>query len=85
MYERVRKERAETLVDLAAASCRTLHLGEGAAREERDKQFAALKTKGGPSPDKYMDAEVQKMIMGTDVMELARVEFQRTFSSDLFI
>ncbi|KAJ3877269.1 hypothetical protein F5051DRAFT_465110 [Lentinula edodes] len=84
VYERVRKERAETLVDLAAASCRTLHLGEGAAREERDKQFAALKATGGPSPDKYLDAEVQKMIMGTDVMQMARVEFQRTFGMEFF-
>ncbi|KIK61856.1 hypothetical protein GYMLUDRAFT_165326 [Collybiopsis luxurians FD-317 M1] len=79
IYEHVRKERAEILVDLAAASCRTLHLGEGAAREERDRQFAALKDKGGPNPDKSLDAEVQKMIMGTDVMELAQIEVLKTF------
>ncbi|KAF5388972.1 hypothetical protein D9757_005068 [Collybiopsis confluens] len=79
IYEDVRKERAETLVELAAASCRTLHLGEGAAKEERDKQFAALKDKGGPNPDKSLDAEVQKMIMGVDVMELAQIEFSKSF------
>ncbi|KAJ3722838.1 hypothetical protein DFJ43DRAFT_1133795 [Lentinula guzmanii] len=80
VYEVVRKERAETLVDLAAASCKTLHLGEGAAKEERDKQFAALKVKEGPSPDKYFDAEVQKMIMGIDVMRVAHDEFRKTFA-----
>ncbi|KAJ4493244.1 hypothetical protein C8R41DRAFT_764867 [Lentinula lateritia] len=79
VYEHVRKKRAETLVELAAASGRTLHLGEGAAREERDKQFAALKEKGGPSPDKAVDAEVQKMILGTDVMQVARDNFENIF------
>ncbi|KAJ3871204.1 hypothetical protein F5051DRAFT_486689 [Lentinula edodes] len=81
LYEHVRKKRAETLVELAAASGRTLHLGEGAAREDRDKQFAALKDKGGPSPDKAVDAEVQKMILGTDVMQLARKNFENIFEN----
>ncbi|KAF9065482.1 putative monooxygenase [Rhodocollybia butyracea] len=75
VYEKVRKERAEILVDMAAASCRTLHLGEGAAREERDKQFAA--------PDKAVDAEVQKMIMGTDVVEEAREVFRVEFGIEI--
>ncbi|KAF8827459.1 hypothetical protein HHX47_DHR4000023 [Lentinula edodes] len=81
VYEHVRKKRAETLVELAAASGRTLHLGEGAAREDRDRQFAALKDKGGPSPDKAVDAEVQKMILGTDVMQLARKNFENIFEN----
>ncbi|GAW04865.1 salicylate hydroxylase [Lentinula edodes] len=81
VYEHVRKKRTETLVELAAASGRTLHLGEGAAREDRDKQFAALKDKGGPSPDKAVDAEVQKMILGTDVMQLARKNFENIFEN----
>ncbi|KAH7870263.1 uncharacterized protein C8R40DRAFT_1057308 [Lentinula edodes] len=81
VYKHVRKKRAETLVELAAASGRTLHLGEGAAREDRDKQFAALKDKGGPSPDKAVDAEVQKMILGTDVMQLARKNFENIFEN----
>ncbi|KAJ3914464.1 hypothetical protein F5877DRAFT_82768 [Lentinula edodes] len=81
VYEHMRKKRAETLVELAAASGRTLHLGEGAAREDRDKQFAALKDKGGPSPDKAVDAEVQKMILGTDVMQLARKNFENIFEN----
>lgn len=68
-------------MELAAASGRTLHLGEGAAREERDKQFAALKEKGGPSPDKAVDAEVQKMILGTDVMQVTRDNFENIFQN----
>src|SRR2546423_2659628 len=43
VYERPRKQRAETLIDLTAASDHELHLGESAAKEACDKQFAALK------------------------------------------
>lgn len=71
LYEKVRKERAETLVELAAASGRTLHLGAGEAKEERDKQFAALKEGKGPVPDKWADADVQKMVYGFDCMQVA--------------
>ncbi|KAE9405756.1 FAD/NAD(P)-binding domain-containing protein [Gymnopus androsaceus JB14] len=81
VYELIRKERAETLVDLAAASCKTLHLGEGAAREERDRQFAALKDQGGPSPDKSVDEAVNKMVLGTDVMQIAQDDFEGFFRS----
>ncbi|KAJ9610237.1 hypothetical protein H2200_005014 [Cladophialophora chaetospira] len=70
-YEKVRKERAETLVELAAANGRELHLGEGAAKEERDKKFAALKAGKGPVPDKWADADVQKMVYGFDCMQVA--------------
>jgi salicylate hydroxylase len=68
VYETIRKERAEKLVDLAAASGRDLHLGEGKAKAERDRQFAALKEKKGSVPDKWADADVQKMIYGHDCM-----------------
>lgn len=76
VYQEVRKERAETLVQLAAASGRTLHLGEGKAKEERDKQFAALKTGKGPVPDKWADADVQKMIYSHDCVQTAEEQFQ---------
>ncbi|KAF9631129.1 putative salicylate hydroxylase protein [Lasiodiplodia theobromae] len=77
VYQQLRKERAETLVELAAASGRALHLGEGAAKEERDKQFAALKEKkGGAVPDKWADADVQKKIYGHDCMEVAAEEYE---------
>ncbi|OCL09750.1 putative monooxygenase [Glonium stellatum] len=80
VYERVRKERAEMLVELAAASGRALHLGDGAARAERDRQFAALKERRGAAvPDKWADADVQRMIYGSDCVQVAQDEFERLF------
>lgn len=76
VYEEIRKARAYTLVDLAAASGKALHLGDGEAKEERDRQFAALKEKESSAvPDKWADAEVQKMIYGVDVMQVAEDRF----------
>lgn len=79
IYETVRKERAETLVELAAASGRAMHLGEGKAKEERDRQFAALKEGKGPVPDKWADADVQKMVYGVDCMKIATAAVQSEF------
>ncbi|PLB45793.1 FAD/NAD(P)-binding domain-containing protein [Aspergillus steynii IBT 23096] len=78
-YEMVRKERAYALVDMAAASGRALHLGDGAAKEERDKQFAALKQGRGPVPDKWADADVQKEIYGFDCVQEAEERFGEYF------
>jgi len=80
IYQELRKERAETLVELAAASGRALHLGEGAAKAERDKQFAALKEKKGAVPDKWADADVQKQIYGHDCMKIAEESFDELFA-----
>ncbi|TGO23361.1 hypothetical protein BPAE_0135g00210 [Botrytis paeoniae] len=80
VYESVRKERAETLVELAAQSGRALHLGDGAAKAERDKQFAALKQKGGAVPDKWADADVQKKIYGFDCYQVALDRFDDLFA-----
>lgn len=71
LYEKVRKDRAETLVEMAAASGRAMHLGEGEAKKERDRQFAALKSGKGPVPDKWADADVQRMVYGFDCMKVA--------------
>ncbi|KAF2677860.1 FAD/NAD(P)-binding domain-containing protein [Lentithecium fluviatile CBS 122367] len=71
IYEKVRKQRAEALVELAAENGRQMHLGSGKAKEERDKIFAALKSGKGPVPDKWADADVQRMIYGVDVVEEA--------------
>lgn len=78
-YEKVRKERAELLVDLAAQSGRTLHLGEGEAKKERDALFAKAK-EGGAVPDKWADADIQKMIYGHDCMRVAEEEFEGLFA-----
>jgi len=81
-YELLRKERTQTLVDLAAASGKSLHLGEGKAKEERDKLFARLKEKqGGPVPDKWADSDIQKMIYGHDCVQNAKDEFEKVFGS----
>jgi len=79
VYEAVRKERAETLVELAAASGRAMHLGEGEAKKERDRQFAALKSGKGPVPDKWADADVQKVVYGFDCMKAAEETFEKSF------
>jgi salicylate hydroxylase len=80
VYEEVRRDRAYKLVDTAAASGRALHLGDGAAKEQRDKQFAALKEGKGPVPDKWADADVQKFIYGTDVENIAEEEFDAIYA-----
>jgi salicylate hydroxylase len=67
-YEKIRKTRAEALVELAAENGRQMHLGSGKAKEERDKIFAALKTGKGPVPDKWADADVQEMVYGLDIV-----------------
>jgi salicylate hydroxylase len=80
VYEQVRKARAETLTDLAAASGRTMHLGEGRAKEERDRAFAALKSGKGPVPDKWADPDVQKMVYGFDCIKVAEETFRDAFA-----
>ncbi|KAL4881092.1 hypothetical protein BJY04DRAFT_189893 [Aspergillus karnatakaensis] len=81
VYEKVRKDRAYALVELAAASGKALHLGDGAAKEQRDKQFAALRGADGKGavPDKWADADVQKEIYGFDCMRIAEERFQEWF------
>lgn len=83
VYEKIRKERAEILVELAAASARNLHLGEGKAKEERDRMFKELREKGGkaPVPDKWADADVQKMVYGVDCVKIARENFRDLYNS----
>lgn len=81
IYEEVRKERAETLVALAAASGRAMHLGSGKEKEERDREFAALKAGNGKGrvPDRWADPEVQRMIYGFDCMEAAELRAKEVF------
>lgn len=83
VYQDLRKERADTLVALAAQSGRTLQLGEGKAREERDAMFRKLKEEGGGKgavPDKWADGDVQRMIFGFDCVSEAEKEFQEAFA-----
>jgi len=84
VYERVRKDRAYLLVDLAAQSGRALHLGEGKAKEERDKAFAAVK-EGGKVPDKWADADIQKMIYSFDPARETEEHFEQFFQEATII
>ncbi|KAK9451830.1 uncharacterized protein V1518DRAFT_424794 [Limtongia smithiae] len=81
VYELVRKKRTTTLVDLAAASGRTLHLGEGKAKEERDRLFAQAQAKGEQVPDKWASPDVQQMIYSHDCMKLAQESFDELYAS----
>ncbi|KAJ6442218.1 3-hydroxybenzoate 6-hydroxylase 1 [Purpureocillium lavendulum] len=79
VYELLRKERTTTLVDLAAHSGRVLHLGEGKAREERDREFAASRAQGSSVPDKWASPDVQKMIYSHDCMLEASEKFKTLY------
>ncbi|KAF2093227.1 FAD/NAD(P)-binding domain-containing protein [Rhizodiscina lignyota] len=81
VYEKVRMDRAYLLVDMATQSGRALHLGEGTAKEERDKAFREAKERGGKLPDRWADADVQKMIFGTDIWKKAEDEFDELFGA----
>lgn len=82
VFELSRKEWCARLVDLAFFSGRTLHLGEGQAKEERDRQFAEAKARGeGAVPDKWASPEVQKMIFSNDCVENVRGEFEGLYKS----
>ncbi|KAI1175350.1 FAD/NAD(P)-binding domain-containing protein [Nemania sp. FL0916] len=81
VYELLRKDRTSSLVDMAAFSGRTLHLGEGKAKEERDRQFAEGRKKGSANPDKWASPDVQKMIYSHDCVTEAQEKFSELFSS----
>ncbi|KAF2143096.1 uncharacterized protein K452DRAFT_15523 [Aplosporella prunicola CBS 121167] len=82
VYEKLRRARATELVELAAASGRALHLGEGAAKEERDRKFRALKEGRGDGgvPDKWADRATQEGIYRHDVVAVAEGEFERVWA-----
>lgn len=81
VYESIRKTRAETLVEMAASAGRAMHLGEGAAKEERDKAFAKLREEGkGEVPDKWADADVQKIVYGHDCAAVAEQTFDEEYA-----
>ena len=82
VYELLRKDRTALLVDMAYTSGLALHLGEGKAREERDRMFEeARKKKGGPVPDKWASPDVQDMIYSYDCVRDAQGKFDELFAS----
>ena len=80
VYELLRKPHCSALVDLAAHSGRILHLGEGKAKEERDREFRQ-NGKSGSVPDKWASPDVQKMIYSNDCVQEAIDNYDRLFAS----
>ncbi|KAJ6462393.1 hypothetical protein C8R47DRAFT_1058170 [Mycena vitilis] len=65
VYERLRKPRADFLVDEAAASGRALLLTDPDAQAARDAAFQRVKH-GGPNPDRWVDSAVTDYVYGFD-------------------
>ncbi|KAK4456733.1 hypothetical protein QBC42DRAFT_321568 [Cladorrhinum samala] len=80
VYELLRKPHCSELVDLASHSGRVLHLGEGKAKEERDREFRS-NGKTGSVPDKWASPEVQRMIYSNDCVKVAQERFDEIFAS----
>ena len=80
VYELLRKPHTSAMVDMAAFSGRTLHLGEGKAKEERDRQFRE-NGKSGSVPDKWASPEVQKMIYSYDCVQDTIDRFDELYAS----
>ncbi|KAJ7498180.1 hypothetical protein B0H11DRAFT_1715411 [Mycena galericulata] len=74
VYERLRKKRAERLVEEAAASGRALLLEDPTAQAARDAAFRRVEH-GGPNPDKWVDGAVTDYIYGFDCIEDAEARF----------
>lgn len=79
VYELSRKEWCSNLVQMAYLSGRTLHLGEGKAKEERDQMFKEHKI-GGAVPDKWASPDVQKMIYSNDAVENVSSQFKELYA-----
>ncbi|KAK3954625.1 hypothetical protein QBC32DRAFT_80108 [Pseudoneurospora amorphoporcata] len=80
VFEMLRKPYTTTLVDLASHSGRVLHLGEGKAKEERDRLFRE-NGKSGVVPDKWASPDVQKMIYSHDCVKEVIEKFDEVFAS----
>ncbi|KAF4454496.1 salicylate hydroxylase [Fusarium austroafricanum] len=80
VYELSRKEWTSNLVEMAYLSGRTLHLGEGKAKEERDRMFKEHKISGSV-PDKWTSPDVQRMIYSNDCVAKVRSEFETLFAA----
>ncbi|KAK4214851.1 3-hydroxybenzoate 6-hydroxylase [Rhypophila decipiens] len=80
VYELLRKPHTSALVDLATFSGRTLHLGEGKAKEERDRLFKE-NGKSGTVPDKWASPDVQKMIYAYDCVKDANERFDELYAT----
>lgn len=82
VYEKLRKERAEACVAMAAANGKEMQLGDGAAAEERDAAFKAFREKGeGKVPDKAADKGVLSFIYEWDATKVTAEEYDSIVKS----
>ncbi|KAK7031766.1 FAD/NAD(P)-binding domain-containing protein [Favolaschia claudopus] len=79
VYERLRKHRAEFLVEESAASGRALLLMNGDAQVKRDEAFQRVK-EGGPNPDKWIDRKVTDYLYGFDCLADAETRYEECFA-----
>ncbi|KAH7150544.1 putative salicylate hydroxylase [Dactylonectria estremocensis] len=63
IYERVRKERAETVQSYGTANRKVLHLHDGAEQVTRDHLFAI-----GAAPDRWVDKETRRFLWDWDLV-----------------
>ncbi|KAK7045095.1 FAD/NAD(P)-binding domain-containing protein, partial [Favolaschia claudopus] len=78
VYEHLRKQRAELLVDQAAASGRDLHLTDPEAQAARNEAFRQVKN-GGANPDKWLDRDVQDFVYGFDCVQDAEGRWEEVW------
>lgn len=78
-YQLSRKDWCSNLVEMAYMSSLTLHLGEGKAREERDRMFRERES-GGSVPDKWASPDVQEMIYTNDCVANIKRDFNSLFA-----
>lgn len=69
VYERSRKQRAETVQQSGSENRITLHLPDGPEQKARDEQFRSSTT--GANPDKWSDRETQEFLWGWDAEKAA--------------
>ncbi|KAF6843938.1 3-hydroxybenzoate 6-hydroxylase 1 [Colletotrichum musicola] len=79
-YELSRRDWCSQLVNMAFLSGKQLHLGEGKAKEERDRMFAQHKS-AGAVPDKWASPDVQKMIYSNDCVANIQRDFDELYKS----
>ena len=77
LYEKSRKQRAETVQQSGSENRITLHLPDGPEQIARDEQFRA--SARGPSPDKWTDRATQRILWGWDAEEAALEVWNGTF------
>lgn len=82
VYEKLRKERAEALVAMAAANGKEMQLGDGAAAAERDAAFKAFRESGqGKVPDKAADKGVLSFIYEWDATKETAEQYDSLFQT----